>query len=90
MQNGLIILDRDGVLNELLVREDGSTDSPMNIDEIKVFPWAKEQIHILKRELKYGIIIASNQPSSAKGKISKEDLIDIHLYIERKVIVLLC
>jgi hypothetical protein len=35
MHNGLIILDRDGVLIELLVREDGSTDSPMNIDEIR-------------------------------------------------------
>ena len=77
MQNGLIILDRDGVLNELLVREDGSTDSPMNIDEIKVFPWAKEQVRIMKEELKYGIIVASNQPAFAKGKISKNLLMQI-------------
>ena len=77
MQNGLIILDRDGILNELLLREDGSTDSPMTIDEIKVFPWAKEQARIIREELKYGIVVASNQPAFAKGKISKELLMQI-------------
>jgi len=81
MENALIILDRDGVLNRLLVREDGSTDSPMILDEIEVFPWVKESIRVITEELKYRTVIATNQPAFAKGKISKEELIKINYEI---------
>lgn len=84
MQNALIILDRDGVLNKLLIREDGSTDSPMTMNEIEVFPWVKEQISIITKELKYRTVIATNQPAFAKGKISKENLLNIHHEIIEK------
>lgn len=84
MENALIILDRDGVLNRLLVREDGSTDSPMTIDEIEVFPWVKESVRVITEELKYRTVIATNQPAFAKGKISKEKLIDIHWEITER------
>jgi D-glycero-D-manno-heptose 1,7-bisphosphate phosphatase len=82
MENALIVLDRDGVINKLLIRPDGSTDSPMNFDEIEIFPWVPEQLKILHNDLKYGIVIATNQPAAAKGKISHKDLFDIGFEIE--------
>jgi D-glycero-D-manno-heptose 1,7-bisphosphate phosphatase len=81
MKNALIILDRDGVLNKLLIRPNGSTDSPMTTNEIEIFPWVSEQLKILS-QLKYGLIIATNQPAAAKGKISQSELINIHFEIE--------
>jgi histidinol-phosphate phosphatase family protein len=75
--NQLVILDRDGILNKLLVRPNGETDSPMTIDEIEVFPWVPDCIKQIN-ELGFNITVASNQPASAKGKISLEQLQTIH------------
>jgi D-glycero-D-manno-heptose 1,7-bisphosphate phosphatase len=84
MENSLIILDRDGVINKLLIRPDGTTDSPMCVDEIEIFPWVQQQLKILNRDLRYGLIIATNQPAAAKGKIKESELINIHFEIERR------
>lgn len=84
MSNGLIILDRDGILNKLIIRSDGSTDSPMSIDEVIIFPWVSEQLNILKK-LGYILAIATNQPAAAKGKTSLDNLKNVHSYIEQKI-----
>jgi D-glycero-D-manno-heptose 1,7-bisphosphate phosphatase len=73
----LIILDRDGVLNKLIVRPDGSLDSPMSLDEIEIFPWVIEQLKILNKK-NYGLVIATNQPAAAKGKIPEKKLFEIY------------
>lgn len=84
MENSLIILDRDGVINKLLIRPDGTTDSPMCVDEIEIFPWVQQQLKILNHDLRCGLIIATNQPAAAKGKIKESELINIHFEIERR------
>lgn len=84
MKDSLIILDRDGVLNKLLVRQDGTTDSPMTIDEIEIFPGVQEQLSILCN-LGYDIVIATNQPAAAKGKTSIENLKKIHSEIINRI-----
>ena len=54
-----IFLDRDGVINEAIVR-DGKPYSPKNINELKINPYAKELIQHLK--FKNSIFMALNNP----------------------------
>ena len=75
---GLIILDRDGVLNEVVVDEEhGTIDSPLNPDQVRVFdfvPGALKQLN----ELGFLLAIATNQPAAAKGKTTRKNLERTH------------
>jgi D-glycero-D-manno-heptose 1,7-bisphosphate phosphatase len=76
--NKIIILDRDGVLNKLLINPISKlTDSPMSLDEIQVFPWVPECLKSLN-DLGFKLAIATNQPSFAKGKNTLQRLNCIH------------
>lgn len=80
----LIILDRDGIINKLLLRPNGEWDSPMTIEEVEIFPWVPK---VLKKinDMDYGLCIATNQPSGAKGKTTIENLQKVHNYIVTKI-----
>jgi len=75
----LIILDRDGVINELVFRH-GQPDSPMSIQEVKIFPWVVSSLETLQ-SFGFEFALATNQPAAAKGKISQTDLIAINEHI---------
>jgi D-glycero-D-manno-heptose 1,7-bisphosphate phosphatase len=75
---GLIVLDRDGVLNRLLPNaNEARPDSPMRASEVEVFPWVPGALADLTRA-GYGLCIASNQPAAAKGKTTRADLEAAH------------
>jgi D-glycero-D-manno-heptose 1,7-bisphosphate phosphatase len=77
-QRGLLILDRDGVLNALVVDpEQGTIDSPLHPAEVEVFPWVPRALARLA-ERGYGLAIASNQPAAAKGKTTRQRLAEVH------------
>jgi histidinol-phosphate phosphatase family protein len=77
-RRGLIILDRDGVLNRMLgVPGTPSHDSPMNVAEVDVFSWVPSVLRALT-DAGYGLAIASNQPAAAKGKTTRADLDAVH------------
>ncbi len=66
--SGLVILDRDGVLNAVVIdAEHGTIDSPLNPDQIEVFPWVPRALARLTQK-GYDLHIATNQPAAAKGK----------------------
>ena len=67
-----IFLDRDGVINEAIVRN-GKPYSPKNINELKINPYAKELIQHLKFK-NYLTVVVTNQPDVERKKISKEDV----------------
>ena len=67
-----VFFDRDGVLNELINR-DGGLFSPQNINQFKVYNYAKKTISKLK-EIGYLSIVISNQPDIKRGKLKKIDL----------------
>ena len=75
---GLILLDRDGVLNSMVIHSDhGTVDSPLCPSEVEVFPWVPE----LLRELTdrgFMLAVCTNQPSAAKGKTTIELLRGVH------------
>lgn len=77
MSKGLIILDRDGVLNKMVIDpEHGTIDSPLHPDQVEMIP---ESLDALTSLYKNGwrLVVATNQPAFKKGKTSKENLIAI-------------
>jgi D-glycero-D-manno-heptose 1,7-bisphosphate phosphatase len=75
---GLIILDRDGVLNRMLgVAGTPTHDSPMHVAEVDVFPWVPSVLRALT-DAGFGLAIASNQPAAAKGKTTRAELEAVH------------
>jgi D-glycero-D-manno-heptose 1,7-bisphosphate phosphatase len=75
---GLIVLDRDGVLNALVDNPaEPRPDSPLRTDQVDVFAWVPGVLRDLTRA-GYGLAIASNQPAAAKGKTTRADLQAVH------------
>jgi len=72
-----IFLDRDGVIikevNYLHKKED-----------IEILPGAIEALHKLKQQ-EYLLIVITNQPTIAKGLISKQGVKEIHDYLNNKL-----
>lgn len=67
-----VFLDRDGVINHLVFNPDlGLIDSPLNPNEFKLMPGAAEAIKKFNH-LGLKVIVVSNQPGIAKGKMSEE------------------
>ncbi len=67
-----VFLDRDGVINEIVYFQDlGLLDSPLNPRQFKLLPNVAKAIKILNG-LGLKVVIASNQPSIAKGKTTVE------------------
>ena len=80
---GLILLDRDGVLNRMVVHpEHGTVDSPLRPDEVDPIPSAMEAAAALSRG-GYALAIVSNQPSAAKGKTTRALLEAAHAVVVR-------
>jgi len=80
---GLIVLDRDGVLNRTIPNPaEPRPDSPLRASEAEVFPWVPAALRALTAA-GYGLVIASNQPAAAKGKTTRADLEAAHAAILR-------
>jgi histidinol-phosphate phosphatase family protein len=85
MQNPLILLDRDGVLNRLVIDpEHGTIDSPLHPAQVELLPGAAEAVALLTRA-GFGIAIVTNQPAWAKNKTTRRNLEVVHETIARAV-----
>jgi D-glycero-D-manno-heptose 1,7-bisphosphate phosphatase len=81
----LIILDRDGVLNQTLHNpHEARRDSPLRVEDVVVFPWVPALLRRLT-DAGFALSIASNQPAFAKGKVSRKTLEDVHERVLREV-----
>ena len=67
-----VFLDRDGVLNEPVVRE-GKPYPPASLDELKVYPEAAEALARLKAA-GYLLIVVTNQPDVARGTTPRQSV----------------
>ena len=70
--NRAVFFDRDGVLNQLVTRDDGYY-SPQSFDQFNVFYNAKYVINEL-RQKDFLSIVVSNQPDVARGNLKKSEL----------------
>ena len=75
---GLIVLDRDGVLNRMVFRDQTEPlDSPLKVEEVEVFSSVPDALRRLT-EAGYKLALATNQPAAAKGKATRADLDAVH------------
>lgn len=77
-----IFLDRDGVINKVLLNE-GKPFSPRRFDEFELIPEVQEILHSFK-ESGFIIIVVTNQPDIARGLMKMEELIRMHELIKEK------
>lgn len=68
-----VFFDRDGILNHLVKREDGSYTAPWNVNEFEFVDFAKEAVSIVTN-LGYGALCVTNQPDVYDGKLDKTHL----------------
>jgi D-glycero-D-manno-heptose 1,7-bisphosphate phosphatase len=73
-----VFLDRDGVIDKgVLDDELGQFESPYHADDVALEERAAEGLLML-RELGWPLIVVSNQPAAAKGRVSLADLWGAH------------
>ncbi len=74
-----VFLDRDGVINKVVYfPEQGILDSPLNPSQFHLLRGAAEAVFAFN-QLGLKVIIVSNQPAIAKGKLTKQTFTDICL-----------
>ncbi|KPJ56634.1 hypothetical protein AMJ49_04415 [Parcubacteria bacterium DG_74_2] len=80
-----IILDRDGTINEMVYNpEFGTIDSPLNSKEFKLLKNIGQAISLLNK-MGFLVVVASNQPAVAKGKISLDLLEKINKKMKKEL-----
>jgi D-glycero-D-manno-heptose 1,7-bisphosphate phosphatase len=72
-----VFLDRDGVLAEAIVREDGKSYAPTRIADFVLVPDAAAQVGRL-RAAGLLCIVFTNQPELANGQLLPDDLDEMH------------
>ena len=83
--NRAVFLDRDGVINEIAYfPELGLLDSPLNANQFKLLPKVAEAIMLLNH-LNLKVIVVSNQPAMAKGKMTIEAFEEIRLKMKSEL-----
>jgi D-glycero-D-manno-heptose 1,7-bisphosphate phosphatase len=70
--NLAVFLDRDGVLNEAIIR-DGKPYPPRDLSELILTYGARTALEELKRE-GFLLIVVTNQPDVARGKANRADV----------------
>jgi len=81
--NKAIFLDRDGVINKTVLK-DSTFGSPRSIEEFKIVDGIEEALYDFWR-LGFLNIVVTNQPDVARGFISEELLVHIHLLLKEKL-----
>jgi D-glycero-D-manno-heptose 1,7-bisphosphate phosphatase len=80
-----VLLDRDGVINELAYFPDvGVVDSPLNPDQFKLIPGVPEAIRTLN-DLGFKVAVVSNQPAVAKGKMTEKLFAEIRSKMKKEL-----
>lgn len=73
-----VFLDRDGVLNELVLNPaTGEYEPPHRIEDMQLFPYVFESLEKIQ-DSGYDLFLVSNQPDYAKGKTALETLEKVH------------
>src|ERR1043166_9765652 len=74
-----VFLDRDGVLNEVTVR-DGKPYSPDSLADLVIVPDAADALALLRRH-GFRLVMVTNQPDIVRGKISREEVMRMNHYL---------
>jgi D-glycero-D-manno-heptose 1,7-bisphosphate phosphatase len=78
-----VFLDRDGVLNDVQVR-DGTPVPPPGVEEIRLLPGVAAACRRL-HELGYVLVVVTNQPDIARGTQSREEVEQMHAFLRERL-----
>ena len=81
--NKAVFLDRDGVLNRVIVRG-GKPYPPSHLSEFEILPGTKEALIKLKLE-RFLLIVVTNQPDVPRGKQKREKVEEMHTFLKRNL-----
>jgi len=82
VQKRAVLIDRDGVLNQLVYYKDGHVGSPFSAKQLVVYSRAAESIKKIHK-MGYKAIVISNQPGVAKKQFSYAELQRMNNRIKR-------
>ncbi len=85
MKNKAIFLDRDGVINKVIMRN-GKPSSPWKLKEFEILPDVKECLVAFKK-MGFLNIIFTSQPDISRGFLQIEDLEKMHEIIDKTLLV---
>jgi D-glycero-D-manno-heptose 1,7-bisphosphate phosphatase len=71
-----VFLDRDGVINRVVVRE-GKPFPPATLQELEILPGVPEALHQLKQH-GYKLVVVTNQPDVRRGTQSQATVEAMH------------
>jgi D-glycero-D-manno-heptose 1,7-bisphosphate phosphatase len=74
-----VFIDRDGVLNEAIVRE-GKPCPPRDLSELVITPGARAALEELKRE-GFSLVVVTNQPDVRRGTAKRADVDNINAHL---------
>lgn len=78
-----VFLDRDGVLNNVIVR-DGKPFPPQNLQQFCILPGVKEALRDLAKA-GFLLIVVTNQPDVARGIQTREQVEAMHRHLRREL-----
>ena len=79
--NKAVFLDRDGVINEIVFHEDVEVlDSPFNTQQVRILEGVFAAIATFN-QLGYKVLVMTNQPGAAKGKMSLARINEVNQHI---------
>lgn len=78
-----VFLDRDGVINANVERG-GKPVAPTKIEEFRFLPGAEQAVRRIK-EAGYMVVVCTNQPDVATGRISRATLEAMHSLVREKL-----
>jgi D-glycero-D-manno-heptose 1,7-bisphosphate phosphatase len=78
-----VFLDRDGVINKASI-SNGIPVPPNNLEEVVILAGVKEAIKMLE-ENNFDIVVVTNQPDVARGRVSKQSVEVINSYLGKKL-----
>lgn len=76
-----IFLDRDGVINEVVLKE-GRPYPPSSLRELRLCQGVSETLATLK-EMGFRLIVVTNQPDVARGTTLRSTVEEIHDHLQR-------
>lgn len=80
-----IFLDRDGVINESIVKN-GKPYAPLHLAELKIIDGVPVSLRRLK-EMGFLLIVVTNQPDVSRGSASKNKIEAIHNFLKKELIL---
>jgi D-sedoheptulose 7-phosphate isomerase len=82
-QRRAVFLDRDGVVNEAIIR-DGKPYPPASLEELRIPAGTAEALARLKNS-DFVLVVVSNQPDVARGTQQRSTVEEIHRYLRTQL-----